>query len=254
VRFVPLSVVASLVPVVVLAADARVILLSKQLGATKDPRVRAQTVLLLGQTASAEAVEPLCGALKDPESIVRAAAANALGDLKQDSAMACLMAALGEPDPSVRAAMERALAGAAAPTPTSTAPAGQHGGLYFNVEPIADKVGGLDGALLTLTDTLLRKKLTDLGATFAPSGEARQAAQALIKKQNLRGFQVRVQLAPGTSEKQLKVEMLIMTYPEQALQGSWNVKASGAKPETLIKAMVPKVVDDAAGDLNWKSP
>jgi glycogen synthase len=133
------------------------------------------------------------------------------------------------------------------------APAG-HQGLYLNVEPIADKVGGLDDTLLSLTDTLLRKKLTELGASFAPAGEEKKAAQALIKKQNLRGYQVRVQLAPGASEKQLKVEMLIMTYPEQALQGSWNVKASGAKPETLIKAMVPKVVDDAAGDLNWKSP
>jgi hypothetical protein len=253
VRFVPVSVVVSLVPVVVLAADARVTLLSKQLAGSKDPRVRAQTVLLLGQTGSAEAVEPLCGALKDGESVVRAAAANALGDLKQESGMACLKAALGEADPSVRAAMEKALTGSTPAPAPGVAPAG-HQGLYLNVEPIADKVGGLDDTLLSLTDTLLRKKLTELGANFAPAGEEKKAAQALIKKQNLRGYQVRVQLAPGASEKQLKVEMLIMTYPEQALQGSWNVKASGAKPETLIKAMVPKVVDDAAGDLNWKSP
>jgi hypothetical protein len=252
VRFVPVSVVASLVPVVVFAADARVSLLTKQLAGSKDPRVRAQTVLLLGQTGTPEAVEPLCGALKDAESVVRAAAANALGELKQEAGMACLKAALGEADPSVRAAMEKALGSGAAAMPGST-PAG-HGGLYLSVEPIADKVGGLDETLLSLTDTLLRKKLTELGASFAPAGEEKKAAQAVIKKQNLRGYQVRVQLAPGASEKQLKVEMLIMTYPEQALQGSWNVKASGAKPETLIKAMVPKVVDDAAGDLNWKSP
>jgi hypothetical protein len=50
----------------------------------------------------------------------------------------------------------------------------------------------------------------------------------------------------------LKIEMLIMTYPEQALKGSWNVKAAGGKPESLIKAMVPRVVDDAASDLEWK--
>jgi hypothetical protein len=43
-----------------------------------------------------------------------------------------------------------------------------------------------------------------------------------------------------------------MTYPDQSLKGTWNVKASGGKPESLIKAMVPRVVEDAAADLEWK--
>lgn len=226
------------------AADARVTLITKQLNSAKDPRVRAQTVLLLGQTGSEDAVAPLCGQLKDPESIVRAAAANALGELRLPAATDCLKNALGEPDPSVRAAMQKAL----------SMPAIQKGGLYLNVEPTADKVGGLDQGLVSLADTVLKTKLTELGVIFAPAGEEKKAAQALIKSRELRGFQVRMQLAPGEREKQLKVEMLIMTYPDQALQGSWNVKASGGKPEALIKAMVPKVVEDAAGDLNWKSP
>jgi hypothetical protein len=44
-----------------------------------------------------------------------------------------------------------------------------------------------------------------------------------------------------------------MSYPEQALKGNWSVKASGGKPEKLIHAMVWRVVDDAAGDLDWKN-
>lgn len=215
----------------------------RQLSGAKDPRVRAQTVLLLGQTGSEDAVAPLCAQLKDPESVVRAAAANALGELRLSSATDCIKAALGEADPSVRAAMQKAL----------STPAIQKGGLYLNVEPTADKIG-LDASLVSLADTVLKSKLSDLGAIFAPAGEEKKAALALIKSRELRGFQVRMQLAAGATEKQLKVEMLIMTYPDQSLQGSWNVKASGGKPESLIKAMVPKVVEDAAGDLNWKSP
>lgn len=225
-----------------LASDARVTLLAKQLANTKDPRVRAQTVLLLGQTQSDEAVASLCKALTDPESIVRAAAATALGELRSASGMACLKGTTGEPDASVRSAVERALA----------FPPIKPGGLYVNVEPTADKGLGIDSALLALAHGLLKQNLETLGATIAPPGEEKRAASALIKGRGLRGYQVRLQLGPGATEKQMKVEMLIMTYPEQSLQGSWNVKASGGKPEALIKAMVPKVVDDAAGDLNWK--
>ncbi|MDP3234628.1 MAG: HEAT repeat domain-containing protein [Myxococcales bacterium] len=240
-RFVSLGVLCAST---VLAADARVTLLAKQLTTTKDPRVRSQTVLLLGQTQSDDAVAPLCASLKDPESIVRSAAASALGELHTEAAIDCLKAGLGESDPGVRAALQRAISSTAV----------TRGSLYLNVEPTADTEGGLDSRLVSLAHETLTKQLTTLGAAFAPAGEEKKAAQALIKARALRGFQVRMQLGPGATEKQLKVEMLIMTYPDQALQGSWNVKASGGKPEALIKAMVPKVVEDAAGDLNWKTP
>jgi hypothetical protein len=230
------------------AEDARVSFLARQLRSTQDARVKAQTVLLLGQTASADAVKPLCEALTDAEAIVRTASANAMGELKQVVAIDCLKAALNEPDPSVHAAVQKALD--ALTTLRPAARAAKPGSLYLHVEPIVDRVG-LTGEI-TLADSLLRAELADLGASFAPDGEDRKAAATLIKSKKLKGFQLRLQLLPGSSEKGLKVEMLIMTYPEQALQGSWNVKASGGKPETLIKAMVPRVVEDAAGDLNWK--
>lgn len=242
VRFATVALVGS-VASSALAADARVTLLSKQLTTMKDPRVRAQTVLLLGQTQSEEAVAPLCTALKDGEAVVRAAAANALGELHSASATACLRTALGEQDPSVRTAMEKALT----PVPNEGS-----GGLYLSLEPTADNGGAFDPNLLTLAHSVLKSQLSELGATFAPPNEEKKAAQALMKSKGLRGYQVKMQLSPGSTEKQLKVEMLILTYPDHAIQGSWNVKGSGGKPESLIKAMVPKVVNDAAGDLNWK--
>ena len=224
------------------AEDARVSYLVKQLAGAKDPRVRAQTVLLLGQTASDAAVSPVCGVLKDAESLVRSAAASALGELRTESAMACLKAALGESDPGVRAAMEKALALGVVLT----------GGLYLQVEPVQDKVGNLPAGILVLADKLMREKLSSLGANIAPQNEEKKSAESLIRARKLKGYLLRMQLLPGSSEKGLKVEMLVMTYPDQALKGSWNVKAAGGKPESLIKAMVPRVLDDAANDLEWK--
>lgn len=225
------------------AEDARVSFLSKQLAGAKDARVRAQTVLLLGQTGSDSAVTPLCGALKDNEAVVRTAAAAALGELRSPSAMTCLKGATGEKDTTVRAAIDKALA-----QPMVTA-----GGLYLQVEPVQDKVGGLPDNLIALANQVMRDKLTDLGADIAPPNEDKKSAASLIRVKKLKAYQLRMQLLPGSSEKGLKVEMLIMSYPEQALKGSWNVKAAGGKPETLIKAMVPRVLDDAASDLEWKN-
>ena len=223
--------------------DARVTYLIKQLSGAKDPRVRAQTVLLLGQTGSDSAVPPVCGVLKDPESIVRSAAAAALGEIRSEAAIACLKTALGEADPGVRAAMAKALAQGAIAS----------GGLYLQVEPVQDKIGDLPSNIVELADQLMREKLSSMGANIAPQNEDKKSAASLIRARKLKGFQLRMQLLPGSSDKGLKVEMLIMSYPEQALKGSWNVKAAGGKQESLIKAMVPRVLDDAAKDLEWKN-
>lgn len=225
------------------AEDARIPFLKKQLAGAKDARVRAQTVLLLGQTGSDAAVAPLCGALKDNEAVVRAAAAAALGELRSNDALACLKKVSGEGDSAVKAAIEKSLA----QTPVAA------GALYVQLEPVQDKIGDLPPNLLSLADQLMRDKLSDLGAHFAPANEDKKSAASLIRVKKLKGYQLRMQLLPGSSDKGLKVEMLIMSYPEQTLKGTWNVKAAGGKPESLIKAMVPRVLDDAASDLEWKN-
>lgn len=232
------------------AEDARIPFLTKQLAGAKDARVRAQTVLLLGQTRSEAAVTPLCGALKDNESVVRAAAAAALGELHTGDSTKCLKNATGENDSAVKAAIEKSLA---AIEKALAQPQVTPGGLYVQIEPVQDKIGDLAPNLLVLADQVMRDKLSDLGANIAPPNEDKKSAASLIRVKKLKGFQLRMQLLPGSTEKGLKVEMLIMSYPDQALKGSWNVKAAGGKPESLIKAMVPRVLDDAANDLEWKN-
>lgn len=224
------------------AEDARVAILVRQLTTSKDVRVRAQTVLLLGQTGSEAAVAPLCAILnKDPDPVVRSVSANALGDLPLPSAEACLAARVGERDPMVMSVLERAKAQAAI----------SRGALYVSLAPVEDKVGGLSPPLLELADHTLRDKLASMKVVLAPPTEDRRQAASIVRARSLRGYQLRLQLSPGATDRGLKVELLVMTYPEQSLKGSWNVKAGGGKPESLIKLMVPRVLDDAATDLEW---
>src|SRR5215218_4816529 len=75
-----LLVLALLAPSAALAqVDGRIAYLSRQLERGKDPRVRAQSALVLGATEDPDALAPLCKALADPSELVRAAAARSLG-------------------------------------------------------------------------------------------------------------------------------------------------------------------------------
>ncbi|MBM4781673.1 MAG: hypothetical protein GQE15_28685 [Archangiaceae bacterium] len=133
-----------------------------------------------------------------------------------------------------------------APDPEAT-PEPSAGRLYLRLQPVPAS------DLIPLVEKLMHTKLEALGAAFAPEGEDKKAALAAIKANHLKGFQLGVTLEAGEAPGSMKVQLLVMSYPEQALKGSWSVKASGGKPEKLVAAMVNRVVDDAAGDLDWKN-
>lgn len=134
-----------------------------------------------------------------------------------------------------------------ADTDVATEPTASAGRLYLRLQPIPAS------DLSPLVEKLLRAKLESLGASFAPEGEDKKTALAAIKANHLKGFQLGVTLEAGEAPGSMKVQLLVMSYPEQALKGSWSVKASGGKPDKLVTAMVNRVVDDAAGDLDWKN-
>lgn len=224
-----------------LSQDARTAYLAKQLATSKDPRLRAQTAVILGASGSPAAVKPLCAAAKDPETVVRVAVMNALAELATDDAKACAALAANDSDDGVRLAAKKAMEAVLL----------KPGGLYVALETNLGQ--GLSTDLGKVADDLLRKKLQQMGAAFAPPGEQKATAQALVKQRKLKSYLLRVNVSPNATNG-LRIEMLVMTYPDQALRGAFNVKASGAKPESLLKAMVPRVVDDAAEDLNWASP
>jgi hypothetical protein len=221
------------------AQDARVKLLTKQLQTAKDARLRAQACTLLGNTGTEEAVTPLCGALDDKDSLVRSAAAGALGELGTPEAGNCLKAALGVESGAVKKAIEKALA---AMKPS--------GALYIAIEPVENKAS-VSSDVLNTAHELLRREVSAMGATVAPAGESESQTNSIVKSNGYRGFLLKTKLLPNGSSG-LKIEVLIMKLPGNAMQGSWNVKAAGGKPEAQLKALVPRVVSDAANDLEWK--
>lgn len=126
------------------------------------------------------------------------------------------------------------------------------GGLYVALTPL-EAAAPLPPTAGPLAEKELHDKLASFGVAFAPEKEDKKAAIAVIKSKSLKGYQLKLALTPGANEKALEVNLLVMSYPEQALKGNWSVKASGGKQEKLIHAMVWRVVDDAAGDLDWKN-
>src|ERR1041384_6173142 len=77
---------------------------------SEDFRVRTQAALALGASKSERAVTPLCSALLDSNTTVRAASAAALGRLAQRSGQACLEKRLGsESSDVVKATIQKAL-------------------------------------------------------------------------------------------------------------------------------------------------
>lgn len=66
---------------IVAAGEDRIGILSDSLRDPSSFKVRLKAAVMLGRTNDARAVEPLCGALKDQNYIVRGAAARALGNL-----------------------------------------------------------------------------------------------------------------------------------------------------------------------------
>jgi hypothetical protein len=221
------------------AQDGKILILSKQLQSSSDPRTRAQAALVLGKITSPKAVPPLCGALKDSEAIVRSAAAGSLGELKFPEGIECLKAAAGDTDAVVRQAVARALAESQPKPPP---------GLYVAIEPVNDKVGSLSADVLKLAESLIRDKVMSMGATIVPPLDPKVAAGA---KNAPAGWQLRPNLGPN-GDTGLKLEILILTYPDLALRCQVKVGAKGGKPEAQLKALVPKAVSDGASECEWK--
>jgi len=225
--------------------NARLAFLARQLQKASDPRVRAQNALLLGAAKDPVVVRPLCLALGDDSELVRTSVAKALGQLGEPSAIDCLRTRKNDDAAAVRAEVARALK-------ALEAAAARRPELYISVSPVADRTSRLTPELIQLTEERIRARLQALGGVFAPDGETKSAARSVLKKQKLKGFMLKVEL-DSTPSGGLKVNLLCFTYPDRNLLGEVNVKASGGKTEALIRAMAPKVIDEAAETFNWSS-
>jgi hypothetical protein len=225
--------------------DGRLGFLARQLEKASDPRVRAQNALLLAAAKEPAVVRPLCGALADKSDLVRASVAKALAQLGEVSAIDCLRAKQDDPDGAVKAEIARAIAALEAARDKKPE-------LYISMAPVADRSSKLPPEVVKLTEERVRARLQAMGGVFAPSNESRAAARKVIKSRKLKGFMLKVEL-DSTPAGGLKVNLVCFTYPEKSLLGEVNVKASGGQAADLVRALAPKVVEEAAETFNWSS-
>ncbi|QRN99685.1 HEAT repeat domain-containing protein [Archangium violaceum] len=243
----PFSLIAlfllSLPGAVLAQVDSRTASLSKQLGKGTDPKQRSQAALGLGASDDPEALKPLCDGLKDSSEQVRAASAQALGKLKELAGLECLKARKSETDAAARTAIQTSLQ--VLQDLKARAPK-----LYVQLGGVKDKTGQLRPEVVKVTEARMRRKLTQVGALLAPAKESKAAAQGVLRKHGIHGYRLQTEIHP-TESGGLKVKVVCIGYPDQALLGDVEVQASGAKPEELLKVLAPRIIEDAADTFEW---
>lgn len=153
--------------------------------------------------------------------------------------------ALAAPKKSAAKPVAKAAPVAAIPTPAP-------GPLCVKFE-LVDRVESLQEPAFRAADRLARQKLSDAQARLLPDEEAEEVMAELAKAEKARGFMVRLSIGRA-KDGGLSAEALVTTFPARALRGSWNVTASGGELQELVEAIVPKVLEDAFGDLGWATP
>ncbi len=199
-----------------------------------DFRVQTQAALALGASKNPGAVAPLCGALSDPNTTVRAAAAAALGKLALGGGE-CLKSRLAsEPSESVRATIQKAIdsiEGGAEPVIDESTR------FYIQLGKVSDKSGRTDASV----DKLFRDSFREAaaaagGVAFAPMSETPDKAKLrMAKNKAMRAFY----LAPSVpafdytgGTLTVKVSIVVFSYPGRVMLGSFTRTASisGVEP------------------------
>ncbi|ATB28012.1 HEAT repeat domain-containing protein [Melittangium boletus] len=223
--------------------DARIASLSRQLGQGQDPQARSKAASGLGASDDPEALPPLCEGLKDPSEQVRAAAAQALGKLEELAGLDCLKARKGETDAATKTAIQTSLK-------VLQSLKEQHPKLYVSLVELKDKSGQVKPEVLRVTEARMRRKLTKMGAWLAPAKENKAAALGVLRKFGVRGYRLQGEIHE-TESGGLRVTIVCISYPDQALLGDVELQASGAKPEDLLKALAPRIIEEAADTFEW---
>ncbi|MBU8896006.1 HEAT repeat domain-containing protein [Corallococcus sp. H22C18031201] len=225
--------------------DTRIAFLGRQLGQGKDPRTRSQAALVLGATEDPEAVPVLCSGLRDPSELVRSAVAKGLGSLLEPAGLTCLQEHKGEADAGVQAVVAdaiQALKGYQARAPR----------LYLAVDAVKDRTGTLSPDLVKATETRLRSRLMRKGAWLAPAREPKAAAKGVLKKWGVHGYRITAEIQAAENGG-LRIGIVCMSYPELTLMGQVEVHAAGAPAADLLKALIPKAIEEAADTFEWSS-
>jgi len=229
-------------------ADDRFDKTTSELANNSDFRVRTQAALALGATKDKRAVTPLCGALDDSNTTVRAAAAAALGKLSLGG-LSCLKAHLdGESSDSVKAVLVKAI---------SQVKAGQRPAVssetkyYVAFGPTTDKTGRSGSDVDDRVRTAMEQASSELdGCVVAPRDETVSDANAVVAKwKKLHAFFLWPKvMAPDYSGQKLvvRVEVTVFTYPGKAMKGTIPLKLTMPDVTSVDKDSENDLINRAA--------
>ncbi len=215
-----------------------------------DFRLRTQAALALGASMSDRAVAPLCGALADSNTTVRAASAAALGRLSPRGED-CLEERLSsEANDVVVETIAKAL------EPLFAAETK----FYISLGKATDKTGRTGSQVEAMVRRAMTSKVRQTaGFLRAPSKESSgDAKRRLGAHPGVKAFFLSPSVAlPDYSGGNLKVklEVAMLTYPDKNLLGSFSVNLTepGVDPGSvenendLIRMAAEKAVDKFAG-------
>jgi hypothetical protein len=153
----------------------------------------------------------------------------------------CLASHIQDSDSTVRAEVEKAIVALGGSSGRPGKSAQGSGGLYIVLKGSPESDGaGAD--VVRATREEIRQRLTGMGDVVAHDPPDR--------KRKGYALQTHLSQAPGGA---LTLNMMCFTFPDQALLGEVSVTASGASPIDLVRAMVPKVLEDASQTCNWSN-
>jgi hypothetical protein len=250
-----------LLPVAAFAQGSDLQRLIYNLANNEDFRVRTQAALALGASKNEKAVMPLCSALADSNTTVRAASAAALGRLALRSGQDCLQKRLGsETSDVVKATIQKAIdaikgggAGNAEPVFDSDSK------FYISIGKTTDKTGRNSQEVDGIVRSAMSAKLGQTaGFVAAPATETQaEAKKRLAAHAGVKGFFLSPGVAPpdySNGNLKVKIEVAMLSYPEKNLIGSFSVNLTepGVSPGStenendLIRMAAERAIDKFA--------
>lgn len=251
---------AFLVVPAVLAQASDIDRLVYNLANSEDFRVRTQAALALGASKSQRALTPLCSALGDSNTTVRAASAAALGRLALGGTDCLEKRLASESSDVVKATIRKALetirggGGGAEPAFDSATK------FYISIGKTTDKTGR-GGAEV---DGIVRGAMTSkvgqtAGFLAAPGNESvPDAKRRLGQHPGVKAFFLSPSVSPPDytgGNLKVRLEVAMLSYPEKNLIGSFSVNLTepGVEPGSveneneLIRMASERAVDKFAG-------
>ncbi len=226
---------------------------------SEDFRVRTQAALALGASKSERAVPPLCSALADLNTTVRAASAAALGRLAFHAGQECLEKRLGsESSDVVKQTILKALemiknGGGAEPVFSSDTR------FYISIGKTTDKTGRGTPEVEGIVRTAMISKVGQTpGCLAAPASETQaEAKKRLSAHPKVKGFYLSPVISAEYTGDNLKVkiDLAMATYPDRNVFGNFSffLKEDGVSPGSaeeendLIRSVAGRAVEKFAG-------